>query len=146
MTDKLYFEDIKVGDSFIGDTVSAEREKMLSFATDFDDQPMHLDAEAARAMGLKDIIAPGAYIFALTAKMQRAIWNRFHMLPSGLGINVSFLLPVYADDTLTGHMEVLATRPSSKPGRGWVDTRVMCKNQNGEDAVETKGSLLLIGR
>jgi len=30
MTSKLYFEDIQVGDKFVGDTVVAEREKMLS--------------------------------------------------------------------------------------------------------------------
>ena len=143
MTKKLYFEDIQVGDKFVGDTVVAEREKMLSFAADFDDQPMHLDADAARGMGLKDIIATGSYIFALHAKSQLAIWKRFHMLPSGLGIQISFLMPMYAGDTLTGEMEILATRPSRKPGRGWVDAKVIFKNQNGDEAVESKAALLL---
>ncbi len=146
MTSKLYFEDIQVGDQFVGDTVVAERDKMLSFAEEFDNQPMHLDADAAHAMGLKDIIAPGAYIFALNAKTQRAIWKRLHMLPSGLGIRVSFLLPVYAGDTLTAHLEVLATRPSSKPGRGWIDTKVTIKNQTGGVAVDSEAALLLICR
>ena len=143
MSDKLFFEDIQIGDTFVGDTVHVHRDKILSFATEFDDQPMHLDAAAAKAMGLNDIIAPGAYIFALTAKSQRSIWKRFDMLPSGLGIKVSFVLPLYPDDTLTGHMEIVAVRPSSKPGRGWIDTKVIFKNQNGKDAVESSASLLL---
>ncbi len=146
MTSKLYFEDIQVGDKFVGDTVVAEREKMLFFAEEFDNQPMHLDVDAARAMGLKDIIAPGAYIFALNAKSQRAIWKRLHMLPSGLGISVSFLLPVYAEDTLTAQLEVLATRQSSKPGRGWIDTKVTIRNQSGDVAVDCEAALLLVGR
>lgn len=146
MTSKLYFEDIQVGDKFVGDKVVAEREKMLSFAAEFDDQPMHLDVDAAHVMGLKDIIATGSYIFALHAKSQLAIWKRFHMLPSGLGINISFMLPVYAEDTLTGRMEVLATRQSSRPERGWIDAKVTFENQNGDDAVESKAALLLICR
>lgn len=146
MPDKLYFEDIQTGDKFIGETVIVRREKMLSFATEFDDQAMHLNPDAAQAIGLKDIIAPGAYIFALTAKSQRAIWKRWHMLPSGLGINVSFMLPVYAGETLTAHMDILATRPSSKPERGWLDTKVDFLNQNDEIAVECTAAMLLICR
>jgi acyl dehydratase len=146
MTDKLYFEDIRVGDRFTGDEVQVEREKILAFAMEFDDQPMHLDQAAARRMGLKDIIAPGAYIFALTAKAQRAIWHRFHMLPSGLGIQVSFLAPLYGGDSITGEMEILATRPSSKPGRGWIDSKVTFRNQTGSTAVESSAALLLTCR
>ena len=146
MSDKLYFDDIRAGDSFVGDTVHVQRDTMLSFAAEFDDQPMHLDGDAARAMGLKDVIAPGAYIFALTAKSQRGIWKRFHMLPSGLGINVSFLLPLYADDTLTCHMDILGVRESSKPGRGWLDTKCLFKNQDEKDAVESTAALLLLSR
>ena len=44
---KLYFEDIEVGQKFVGDTVTVDRRKMLSMAADFDDQMMHTDVEAA---------------------------------------------------------------------------------------------------
>lgn len=146
MTDKLYFEDIAVGDSFNGTPVAVEREQMLWFAHEFDDQGMHIDPAAARAMGLDDIIAPGAMIFALTSKMQRDIWKGLHMLPSGRGIEIDFQRPVYAGDTLTAHTTVPAVRPSSKPGRGWIETITSYANQHGETVAETKGTWLLVSR
>ncbi len=146
MTELLYFEDIRAGETFVGETVVVERDRMLAFAAEFDDQPMHLDAAAARAMGLDDIIAPGAYIFALTGKALLAIWKRLHFLPSGLGIEVSFVRPVYAGDTLTAHVEVTAIRPSSKPGRGWLETKTSYLDQNGETAAKTAGTWLLKSR
>jgi len=146
MTKKLYYDDIKLGDTFSGATVTVERDKMLEFAAEYDDQPMHLDAEVARAMGLRDIVANGAYTFALNSKSVTKIWQQWHFLPSGLGIEVSFTRPLYAGDVLTGEMEVLAIRPSSKPGRGWIETIFRATNQNGEVAFTTGANFLLLCR
>jgi acyl dehydratase len=119
---------------------------MLHFAALFDDQPMHLDAAAAREMGMRDIVACGAYTFALSSRIATKIWQQWHFLPSGLGLELSFLAPLFAGDTLTGEMEILATRPSSKPGRGWLDTLLTCRNQDGKVALTTKAHFLLLGR
>jgi len=146
VTEKLYFEDVSVGDTFVGVSVAVDRDQMLWFAQEFDDQAMHLEAEAAQAMGLKDIIAPGAHIFALSSRSQREIWKRLHMLPSGLGIEISFLRPIYAGDTITAHVDAAAVRPSSKPGRGWVETKTRYLNQHDEIVAEGGGSWLLTGR
>lgn len=146
MAEKLYFDDIAVGDAFTGATVTVERDRLLAFAEEFDDQAMHLDAGAARAMGLDDVIAPGAYIFALTAKSQRAIWHRMYFLPSGLGIEVSFLKPVYPGDELTAHATVTDRRASSKPGRGWLSVKIDYVNQREEIAVGLKADWLLKAR
>lgn len=146
MAEKLFFDDIRLGDEFIGAPVTVERARLLAFAEEFDDQAMHMDASAARAMGLNDVIAPGAYIFALTAKSQRAIWHRMHFLPSGLGIEVSFLKPVYPDDRLTAHAKVTGRRESSKPGRGWLSMEINYPNQRDEIAVGLKAGWLLKAR
>ena len=130
---QLYYEDIAVGDTFVGDTVSVDYDEMIWFAQNFDNQPVHTDAVAARAMGLTDVIAPGCYTFALNSKSVSAIWRRLHFLPSGLGIKLSFLKPVYAGGTLTTHVEVIGARHSRKPGRGWLDCKVTCRDEN--DAV-----------
>jgi len=146
MTEKLYFEDFSVGDELVGDTVTVDREHMLWFASEFDNQPMHRDPAAAQAMGLKDIIATGAHIFSLTAKSQGGIWRRMHMLPSGLGIEISFLRPIYAGDTITAHIDVPSVRASRKPGRGWVDTKASYLNQDQEKVAEGGGAWLLVAR
>ncbi|MDP6565602.1 MAG: MaoC/PaaZ C-terminal domain-containing protein, partial [Alphaproteobacteria bacterium] len=109
---KLFFEDINVGDTFVGDKVTVDPERMLSFAQEFDSQPMHLDPAAAKAMGLDDVIACGSYTFSLSAKSCTLIWDEVQFLPSGLGFQMSFVAPVYAGDELQLHIEVTNKRPS----------------------------------
>jgi acyl dehydratase len=133
---KLYFEDINVGDTFAGDKVTVDRERMLAFAREFDNQPMHLDPAAAKAMGLDDIIAAGSYTFALSAKSCLAVWNKLHFLPSGLGFQMSFVKPVYAGDELQVHSEIISKRPSRNPSRGVLEVTQACRNQNGESVLD----------
>lgn len=129
----LYFEDLAIGDTFVGEVVPVDRDELLWFANNFDNQPMHADPLAAQAMGFKDVIAPGCYTFALNSKSISAIWRRLHFLPSGIGIQLSFLKPLYAGGTLTTHVEILTSRESRKPGRGWLDCKVTCLDER--DAV-----------
>ena len=146
MADKLYFEDVSKGDTFAGATVTVDREEMLDFGRRFDDQPMHFDAEAAKAMGFPDVVACGCYTFALSSMAATHVWQQWHFLPSGLGVQLDFLAPVFAGDVLTSEMEVLETRPSSKAGRGWLDTILRCTNQDGKTVFTTKAHFLLLGR
>jgi acyl dehydratase len=146
MSNKLYFEDIRKGDRFAGATVTVDREEMLDFGRRFDDQPMHYDAAAAKEMGFPDVVACGAYTFALSSKATTHIWQQWHFLPSGLGVQLDFLAPLHAGDVLTTEMEILDTRSSSKPGRGWLDTILRCTNQAGQVAFTTKAHFLLSKR
>lgn len=136
MPDKLYFDDIEIGQTFIGDTVTVDRDQMMAFAADFDSQPMHTDAEAARAMGLQDIIASGAYTFALAVKSNQGIVNRYHLLPSGRGIELSFLRPVYAGDELTAQAEVISTQARENGARGQAVFQVRYVNQDDNAVAE----------
>jgi acyl dehydratase len=146
MSEKLYYDDIKVGDRFTGDTLTLDRDRMLEFAAEFDNQPMHLDVEAAQAMGFPDIVACGAYTFSLSSGSSTKIWQEWHFLPSGLGIEVSFMLPLFAGDILAGEMEITTKRPSSKPGRGWLGNSFTLRNQDGKVALITKSNSLLLAR
>lgn len=136
MPDKLYFDDIAVGQTFTGDTVTVDRDQMLAFAADFDSQPMHTDANAARAMGLQDVIASGAYTFALAVKSNQGIVNRYHLLPSGRGIELNFIRPVYAGDALTAQAEVVSTQARENGARGLAVFRVRYVNQDGDAVAE----------
>ena len=143
--ERQYFEDVAVGDQFVGATVAVEREELLWFARNFDNQPMHTDPAAARAMGLEDIIAPGCYTFALNSKSIHVIWNRLHFLPSGRDIALCLLKPLYAGGTLTTYVEIGGKRESSKPVRGWLDAKVTCRD--GDDlAIATVDASWLLKR
>lgn len=43
----LYFDDLKVGDTFVTDTFELSVEQIKSFAQQFDPQPFHMDEAAA---------------------------------------------------------------------------------------------------
>jgi acyl dehydratase len=136
MMGKLYFEDIEVGQEFAGDTILVAREQMLAIAKDFDSQKMHVDSDAAKAMGFDDVIASGAYTFAAAIKTVQCILDRFHFLPSGLGIEISFVRPVLAGDEITAHAEVVSKRRSEKGGRGWAIFKANYVNQDGNTVAE----------
>ena len=115
---KLYFDKIGVGDKFLGEKVIADRNRMIEFAQEFDNQPMHLDRAAAQSMGLNDVIAAGSYTFSLSAKSCVQVWNKIHFLPSGLGFQMSFVKPLYAGDEIQMNIEFMIKRTSRDPSRG----------------------------
>ncbi len=61
MSTPLYLEDIAVGQTFVTGTVEVELEKAKAFATEFDPQPFHLDAVAARASMFGGMTRPMAF-------------------------------------------------------------------------------------
>ena len=55
--------------SFGGDAVVVNREAVLAFAGDDAAHPMHLDAAAARRMGLDDVTSSAAFTFAFVVEV-----------------------------------------------------------------------------
>jgi acyl dehydratase len=126
-----------VGATFWGDTVTVERAEMLAFAERFDPQPMHLDDAAAQAIGLNGVIAPGPFSFALrNLSMQGIVRDQIALLPGGLGIEISFVAPVYPGDRLRLRAEVADLRPSSKAGRGFARMSERFINQDDVAVIE----------
>ena len=132
---KLYFEDLKVGLTLEGDAVTVDRSEMLDFAQRFDPQPFHLDRDAARQLSLDDVIASGAFTYALTTQAMQPVVKQLAFLPSGLGFELSFKRPVYAGDRLRFVSVVADLRPSSKPERGVVSMKHEFVNQHGESVM-----------
>ncbi|WOX07725.1 hypothetical protein [Streptomyces sp. N50] len=54
--------------------------------------------------------------------------------------------PVYVGDTLYAVVETTASRPSSKPGRGVVTSRITVRNQRDEDVLVYTPVRLIRGR
>jgi acyl dehydratase len=142
---RLYYEDIEVGAVFKGDPVTIERDAMIAFASEWDNQAMHVDQAGARAMGLgfDDVIASSALIFAALSKSINPIYRQLHFLPSGIGVKMDFLKPVLAGDELTARLEAIDKRPSRKGGRGLVDTKIELLDQNGEPVMTSQSFWLI---
>jgi acyl dehydratase len=109
-----------------GDHASIEhqfsRADVLAFARlSGDDNPIHLDDEAARAAGFTGVIVHGALV---TSLISRLLGTR---LPGPgtiyLGQETRFRSPVYPGDRLTAHVEVVSVR-EDKPVivlRTWIE-------------------------
>ena len=127
----MYFDDLKI--CMAVDTAPAviEKEKMVAFARDYDNIPLHTDEEYAKATPFGKLIAPGVMSFM-------SVWARYlevdffgEELLAGKSTKIEWLKPVYADDVLTGTATV--TNLIKRNARnGLVEITIQAFNQNGE--------------
>ena len=126
----MYFEDIKVGMTVQIPQAVIEKEKMLSFARDYDNIPLHTDEGYAKASPFGGLIAPGVMSFM-------SVWAKYlevdffgKELLAGKSTKIEWHKPVYADDILSGKATVSKlTRRSGK--NGIVEITIEAFNQNG---------------
>lgn len=96
-------------------------------------QPLHLDAEASRAQGFRDVLVNGLYTFSASVGMSVGDLTA-GTLVANLGYeDVTHPRPVYPGDTLRVRSEVVEKRLSSKPGRGVVTLAHSVRNQDDEE-------------
>jgi acyl dehydratase len=62
----LYLEDLRVGQRFVSGTHRIDEKQIGAFAEQFDPQPFHLDAEAAKATLFGGLVASGWHTAAIT--------------------------------------------------------------------------------
>jgi acyl dehydratase len=141
-----YLEDYAAGQTFAG----ARREKVgaariKAFAAEFDPQPFHLDAAAARGTMFGGLVASGWHTTAITMRLMVAS----DLKPAGglIGAGCDELRwprPVRPDDELRVEFEVLEVRPSkSRPDQGLIKVKTTTLNQNGEPVQVFIGNLIV---
>lgn len=118
----MFFDDVRVGQVFESAQHTVQRSDILDFARAYDPNVFHLDPDAARSIGLRDIIASGFHTLSLSFRLFFEIhpWDEA-VLPSPGIDKVRFLTPIYPDDRVFVRATVLEAIPSSsKPDRGMV--------------------------
>ena len=128
-----YFEDFTAGDVLELGSVTVTEEEITEFASRYDPQPFHVDAEAAKAGPFGGLVASGWHTTALFMGLYvRAILLDSASLGSPGIDEIRWTAPVRPGDTLTGRSTVDETRPSAKnPGRGTLFTTNEVFNQDG---------------
>ena len=126
----MYFEDFSLHTVWDIAPVVIEKEKMLSFAKDYDPLPIHTDEEYAKGTRFGALIAPGVMTFM-------SIWstflgqNRFgDELIAGKSTKMEWHKPVFAGDTLNSKAEITALTAHSMHS-GIVEVTVTAFNQRG---------------
>ena len=141
----LYLEDFAVGQRFGSGRLRIEKERIKSFAAEFDPQPFHLDETAAGQTIFQGLAASGWHTAALT--MRLLVASEFKPAGGIVGAGFDELRwprPVRPGDELHLEIEVLDVRPSkSRPSQGLIKVRTTTLNQNDEAVQINVGNLVV---
>lgn len=127
----MYFEDIKMNMTVDIAPAVIEKEKMIDFALNYDNIPLHTDEKYAETTPFGRLIAPGVMSFmSVWAKYLEVDFFGTELL-AGKSTKIEWIKPVYADDVLTGTAEVtnLVKRNAKN---GIVEITIKAYNSNGE--------------
>jgi acyl dehydratase len=129
-----YLEDFAVGQTFGSGRMRIDKERIMTFAAEFDPQNFHLDEDAARDTIFRGLAASGWHTAALT--MRLLVESEFKPVGGIVGAGVEELRwpqPVRPGDELRVESELLEVRPSkSRPDQGLIKVRMTTLNQEGE--------------
>ena len=130
--EKLYLEDLKVGDKWMSREQTIDSGDIKAFAKDYDPQVFHLDEEAAKDTYFAGLAASGWQTASITMRlMVETIPIATGLI--GAGGQISWPRPTRPGDTLHMVAEVIEIKPSrSKPDRGIVTVQIDTLNQEGE--------------
>jgi acyl dehydratase len=137
----IWWEDFKVGErSEMGRHTFGE-EEIVAFARQFDPQPFHIDAQAAKATPFGGLIASGWHTCAVGMRLMvdQYIGRTVSLGSPGIE-DIRWLRPVRAGDTLTYSRIVTESRASTtRAGVGLVKHRWEAVNQSGETVLTMEG-------
>ena len=140
-----YLDDFAVGQTFGSGRLIVDEARIKTFAAEFDPQPFHLDAEAARRSLFGGLAASGWHTAALTMRLL----VESEIKPVGGIIGAGFdefrwPRPVRPGDELRVESEILEVRPSkSRPEQGMIKVRTTTLNQNSEPVQIFVGNLVV---
>ena len=132
----MYFNELKIGMTVETAPAVIEKEKMLSFAREYDDVPLHTDEAYAQATPFGRLIAPGVMSFM-------AVWAKYlevdlfkEELLAGKSTKIEWMKPVFAGDVLIG--------------KGRITNLVKRNEKNGIaeltlDVYNQQGDLVIVG-
>lgn len=127
----MYFEELKTGMTVDTAPAVIEKEKMVAFARDYDNIPLHTDEEYAKSTPFGKLIAPGVMSFM-------SVWAKYlevdffgEELLAGKSTKIEWLKPVFADDVLTGKATITNLEKRNAKN-GFVEVTIEAYNQKGE--------------
>ncbi|TNC12009.1 MaoC family dehydratase [Methylobacterium terricola] len=148
MTRDLYLDDLAPGQTYGSGETTVTEADIVAFATQFDPQPFHRDAEAARATFFGGLAASGWHTASLT--MRLLVESELQLSGGIIGAGMDELRwpkPLRPGDTIRLESEVIEVRPSrSRPSQGLAKVRTTTLNQHGEPVQVLVANLLVVRR
>lgn len=127
----MFFDDLRIGMTVELAPAVIDKEKMLDFAREYDNIPLHTDEEYAKTTPFGKLIAPGVMSFM-------AVWAKYlevdffgEELLAGKSTKIEWLKPVFAEDVLTA-TATITDLMRRNPKNGLVTVFIEARNQHGE--------------
>ena len=131
-SDRLYLDDLHVGQTFASRPHSVDASQIKRFAAEFDPQPFHLDETAAEKSLFKGLAASGWHTAALTMRM---LVDSVPLEDGLVGaeLEIAWPKPTRPGMTLRVFSEIMEIKPSrSKPNMAIVTLRNETRDQDGD--------------
>jgi acyl dehydratase len=130
---RLFLDDLHVGQRFVSGTHALSAAEITAFAAAYDPQPFHLDDAAARDTLFGGLAASGWHTAAITMRLQVDSGLPLSGGIVGAGGEIAWPKPTRPGDILRVESEVVEIKPSrSRPDRGMVTVRSETLNQRDE--------------
>jgi acyl dehydratase len=144
-----FFDEWQIGETItheIRRTVT-ETDNLLFSTMTHNPQPLHLDAEAAKASEFGQILVNGTFTFSLMVGLSVGD-TTLGTLVANLGYDKLVMpKPVFIGDTLRAETEVIGLKESkSRPGSGIVTFLHRCINQRDEVVCQCERAALIKGK
>ena len=130
----MYFGDLKLGMEVELAPAVIEKDKMVAFARDYDNIPLHTDEEYAKTTPFGRLIAPGVMSFV-------SVWAKYlevdffgDELLAGKSTKIEWMKPVFAGDVLTATLadkHSTAKKNDTKPRREIAKTTSKYTSKSG---------------
>ncbi len=142
--EKLYLEDLVVGQRFVSREYLLTLDQIKTFAAEYDPQSFHMDeSRAAQHPVFQGLAASGWQTAAITMRL----WSECFPIAGGLlglGANLVWKMPTRPNDRLRVEVEILNIQPSkSKPQQAIVTYVTHTKNQHDQTLQETETKILV---
>lgn len=142
MEEKLYLDDLAVGDTFQSGEYQLSAEEITSFAGQYDPQDFHLDDKAAKHTFFQGLAASGWNTAAITMKLIVESVPLAHGI-IGAGVDLNWPNPTRPGDILTVNSTIKAIHPSrSKPNQAILICESHTTNQDKQVLQITTAKLL----
>ena len=127
----MYFNELKIGMSVEISPATIEKEKMMDFARQYDNIPLHTDEEYAKKSPFGQLIAPGVMSFM-------SVWVKYlevdffgDALLAGKSTKIEWLKPVFAGDVLSATATITNLTLRNEKN-GIAEITIKARNQHGD--------------
>ena len=138
--DRRHFEDLAIGEVIDLGHTKVTKAMIITFATEFDPFPFHLDEAAAKASLLGGLASSGWQTGGLSLRMLVDSFLSTIASAGGLGFSdLKWKNPVMVDDTIGGTVTIADLRRSeSHPQWGIVTLDFDVRNQKGDSVMSMR--------